>query len=1000
MGRFAENDIVLKNYRIEKSIGQGAFGEVFLATHIELNGKRAIKVLLRDDIGVGSSDYQDYKNRFRQESQLMEWFSHPNMIRVYDFQEEDNVLFLIMEYASGGSLKQKLDRYRKNGERFEIKETVKLGIDVAEGLSVMHKKDVVHRDLKPSNILFDSNELAKVADLGLAQVPGGASMRSQLSLPKAHPGTPMYMSPEQEISGVYLRPASDIYSLGLILFEMLTGRSYKNIRPGTHIKDMVAGVPDWFDNYILRMLSESPKERPWDGAETAEELRKGLLVGEQMTREIREKEQKEALERARIAEQQRLEAERIKKVEEERARQQALEKAKQEEEARARQAAEERRRLEAVENAKKAAEEKARREAAEKARKEELERARLAAEEKRRKEAEEKARLAAEDKARRDAAAKAREEEKEKARLAEQERIRKEAEEKAKKDAEEKARLQEQITQLETQGMEACAGQNWPAARQTVKELKKLGKDGQAAALRIKAEIKEESIPVWKKYWWAGAMGAVIVAGLILWQTGVYPPQRVAATLTKPVLTSAPAALITGTPLTVASITPAATDLAFTATSIPDVLIPDETTTRMIEYTVSPGDTIRALAIKFDVNQADIVSANQIKENAPLKNGQVLLIPLKIQVMGGGAALTPTAAGPATASTVSAAAPTASAPVFDKDKLLVGIVLPSENETYDKELTELFQNSFSSNGIKIEISGDNKDEKYQYLSIMSLLDKGIKVLVIDPIDNQSTSISDAVSQARKLGVKIISFDNLLYDDTLVDAAIGFDPVQIGKIQGDYLVQKAGQRKGIPLYLYAGTKTDMHAEMYFQGAWSVLQPKIADGTFVVANSTAAVEVSGMNSLSNENIKAVINQIGSDWIGEEAAKLAEANLSSANPKMKGDVFILSPYDNLSRSLADVFSSDKTITSYVITGMGSHSASLEYIKAGKQSMTIYPDDCLYVRDVVSTAISFLKGETPNLPGKVCTGKGYVPSTEPKIPIITKENYNEAFNNSNSCK
>jgi serine/threonine protein kinase len=275
MNHFSINDIILNNYRIEKSIGQGAFGEVFLATHTGLNGKRAIKVLLRDEAGLGSSDYDEYRNRFRQESQLMEWFNHPNIIRVYDFLEVDKTLYLIMEFAAGGSLKQKLDDHQKSGSHFSLDKTVTIGMDIAEGLALLHGKDIVHRDLKPSNILFDATGKAKISDFGLAQIPGGGSVRSQLSIPKPHPGTPVYMSPEQETAGSYLRPSSDVYSLGLIFFEMLTGRSFKNVRPGTPINSLVPEMPDWFNSLLQKMLADSPKERLWDGSDVVNALRLG-----------------------------------------------------------------------------------------------------------------------------------------------------------------------------------------------------------------------------------------------------------------------------------------------------------------------------------------------------------------------------------------------------------------------------------------------------------------------------------------------------------------------------------------------------------------------------------------------------------------------------------------------------------------------------------------------------------------------------------------------------
>jgi hypothetical protein len=180
-----------------------------------------------------------------------------------------------------------------------------IALEVAEGLAKLHEIDVVHRDLKPSNILFDEKGHAKVADFGLAQVPGGPSMRSQLSTSAPHPGTPAYMSPEQRNSRDYLTPASDIYSLGLVLFELLTGRVYRSQRPGTRATSLRIDVPEWLDNLLINMLSEKPEDRPWDGKEVADHLRNGIQVIEEQKKsqralaEAEERARQEELEKAR-----------------------------------------------------------------------------------------------------------------------------------------------------------------------------------------------------------------------------------------------------------------------------------------------------------------------------------------------------------------------------------------------------------------------------------------------------------------------------------------------------------------------------------------------------------------------------------------------------------------------------------------------------------------------------------------------------------------------------
>ncbi len=263
-------------YRVDAFVGKGATAEVYRATHISLKTRRAIKVLHQalEGAGVGSTTFDDFRQRFKLEAQLGGQFNQANIIHVYDFIEQgDKTLMLVMEYAPGGSLGERLTRLREGGAVMPIEEAAGIALDIATGLTGLHARDVVHRDLKPSNILFDEAGRAKVADLGLAQIPGGPSLRSQLSAAQPHPGTPAYMSPEQLDSRAYLTPASDVYALGLIAFEMLTGRAYKNVRPGTRTSSLRPEVPSALDDLVAQMLDKQPDARPFDGAEVAERLR-------------------------------------------------------------------------------------------------------------------------------------------------------------------------------------------------------------------------------------------------------------------------------------------------------------------------------------------------------------------------------------------------------------------------------------------------------------------------------------------------------------------------------------------------------------------------------------------------------------------------------------------------------------------------------------------------------------------------------------------------------
>jgi len=308
-------DLLLDKYHIEKTLGQGAFGEVYLVTHRVLGVARAVKVLKRDTPGLGSRDYSEAQARFQLEAQLGARLNtplaHPHLLQVFDCILSEEISLLEMEYAAGGSLAARLQAERDASQLMPIEAALQIALEVAGGLAALHAKDMIHRDLKPANILFDEQGHARLADLGLAQVPGGPSLRSQLSEPQPHPGTPGYMSPEQESSGKPLKPPSDVYALGLVLFEMLTGKFYYNLRPGTRAASLRAELPASVDDLLARMLAENYRERVWDGAEAAGLLRAALGANSASARQVAEearlrKEQELAAQARQAAEEVRL----------------------------------------------------------------------------------------------------------------------------------------------------------------------------------------------------------------------------------------------------------------------------------------------------------------------------------------------------------------------------------------------------------------------------------------------------------------------------------------------------------------------------------------------------------------------------------------------------------------------------------------------------------------------------------------------------------------------
>ena len=207
---------------------------------------------------------------------------------------------------------------------------------------------------------------------------------------------------------------------------------------------------------------------------------------------------------------------------------------------------------------------------------------------------------------------------------------------------------------------------------------------------------------------------------------------------------------------------------------------------------------------------------------------------------------------------------------------------------------------------------------------------------------------------------MISYDRLIRDTEAVDYYVTFDSVSVGKAQAQYLVDKASGT-GNPLYLYAGAASDNNAFLFFEGAWDVLQPKIADGTFVIKNSSEAVALQDKATLTRDEMGKIIGQVTTDWKFDVAKNLAEANLTAATAADKGNVFILAPNDGTARSIADTFAADKDVTNYVISGQDAEEPSVQYIIDGKQSMTVLKDVRTLVGDAIAAAVAYLSGGAP---------------------------------------
>jgi len=267
-----ELTILNDRYQLEEQLGRGGMAVVYRARDLMLERIVAVKVLRRRY----ASD-PDFRDRFRQEARAAANLSHPNIVTVHDFFLDSDLLFIVMEYVPGKDLKT----IQKEGGRFSITEAVGLAVQACNGIGYAHRAGLVHCDVKPQNMLVTPDNRLKVVDFGIARALATISPDEHVDIVW---GSPQYFSPEQA-AGMAPSPASDVYSLGVVLYEMLTGQLPFNAdssdelarmhqkTPPSSLRKLNPNIPATLEQIVLKVLSKEPSAR----YRTADQLGRVLI---------------------------------------------------------------------------------------------------------------------------------------------------------------------------------------------------------------------------------------------------------------------------------------------------------------------------------------------------------------------------------------------------------------------------------------------------------------------------------------------------------------------------------------------------------------------------------------------------------------------------------------------------------------------------------------------------------------------------------------------------
>ncbi|MEI7842848.1 MAG: serine/threonine-protein kinase [Gallionellaceae bacterium] len=263
----------LGRYEVISEIGQGAMGIVYKARDPLIDRIVAIKTI---NLGLALDEKEEYEGRFYQEAKAAGRLSHPNIVTIYDVGKNDEVAYIAMEFLQGREIRDILNQ----GVKLPTREVLDIAVQIAQGLDYAHEHGIVHRDVKPSNIMMIRDGHIKITDFGIARMES-ASVRTQTGMVL---GSPKYMSPEQ-VMGKQIDARSDIFSLGVMLYEMLTGKApftgenvnaimyqtLNGVPPPPSSVD--ASMPEMLNFIVAKALAKNVDDRYQSAKELAGDLR-------------------------------------------------------------------------------------------------------------------------------------------------------------------------------------------------------------------------------------------------------------------------------------------------------------------------------------------------------------------------------------------------------------------------------------------------------------------------------------------------------------------------------------------------------------------------------------------------------------------------------------------------------------------------------------------------------------------------------------------------------